>query len=60
MYRLSEWIKFNRKKKDKEKSNERSSSQSGQENGIVDNQGQADRFNQEIPSTVIHFFPEPN
>lgn len=46
------------KKKRKEKY-ERSISHSGQENGVINQQGEADRLNQEIPPTIIHFVPEP-
>jgi hypothetical protein len=53
-----EWVEFNKKKKQKEEKNVGSISQSSKENGNVDHKGQADRFNQEIPSTVVHYFPE--
>lgn len=54
-----EWVEFNRKKKQKEKKNERSNSQSGQENRSINHQGQANRFNQEIPEPNVHHFTEP-
>lgn len=54
-----EWVEFNKKKKQKEEKNVRSISQSSQENGNVNHQGQAHRFNQEIPEPVVYRFTEP-
>ena len=54
-----EWVEFNRKKKEKEGMNVGSNIKSDQENRSIHNQGQANRFDQEIPSTVFHYFPEP-
>ena len=59
MMSFIEWIEFDRKKKEKEEKNVRSISQSSQENGNVDHKGQANRFDQEIPTTVVHYFSEP-
>ena len=59
MMSFIEWVEFNKKKKQKEDKNVRSISQSGQENGIVDHKGQADRFNQEIPEPIVYRFTEP-
>ena len=54
-----EWVEFNRKKKEKEEKSVRTNNQSGQENGSNNLQGQADRYDQEIPSTILHYFAEP-
>jgi hypothetical protein len=54
-----EWVEFNRKRKEKKVTDVRSISQSSQENGDVNNQRQTDRFDQEIPTTVVHYFSEP-
>jgi hypothetical protein len=54
-----EWVEFNRKKKEKEEKNVGSNIKSDQENRSINHQGQANRFDQEIPSTVVHYFPEP-
>jgi hypothetical protein len=47
-------IKYKRKKK-----NERSNSQTSFQDGTINQQGEIDRFNQEIPTTIIHYFAEP-
>ena len=54
-----EWVEFNRKKKEKEEKSVRTNNQSGQENRSSNLQGQVDRYDQEIPSTIIHYFAEP-
>ena len=54
-----EWVEFNNKKKTKEKKHERPNGESGQENGAINHQRQADRANQEVESAVVHIFPEP-
>ena len=54
-----EWVEFNRKKKEKEEKSVRTNNQSGQENRSSNLQGQVDRFDQEIPSTILHYFAEP-
>ena len=54
-----EWMEFKRKNKEKEEKNVGSISQSGQKSGNVDHQGQADRFDQEIPEPIVYRFTEP-
>jgi hypothetical protein len=54
-----EWVEFNRKKKEKEEKSVRTNNQSGQENRSSNLQGQVDRYDQEIPSTILHYFAEP-
>lgn len=54
-----EWVEFNRKKKEKEEKSVRTNNQSDQENRSSNLQGQVDRFDQEIPSTILHYFAEP-
>ena len=53
-----EWVEFNRKKKEKEEKSVRTNNQSGQENRSSNLQGQVDRYDQEIPSTILHYFAE--
>jgi hypothetical protein len=54
-----EWVEFNRKKKERERKNVGSISQTGSENGNVDHQGQANRFDQEISEPIVYRFTEP-
>ena len=54
-----EWVEFNRMKKEKEEKSVRTNNQSGQENRSSNLQGQVDRYDQEIPSTILHYFAEP-
>jgi hypothetical protein len=54
-----EWVEFNKKKKEKEEKNVGSISQAGSKNGNVNHQGQADRFDQEIPEPIVYRFTEP-
>jgi hypothetical protein len=54
-----EWVEFNKKKKQKEEKNVGSISQAGSKNGNVDHQGQANRFDQEIPEPIVYRFTEP-
>lgn len=54
-----EWVEFNKKKKQKEEKNVGSISQAGSKNGNVDHQGQANRFDQEIPEPIVYRFSEP-
>jgi hypothetical protein len=54
-----EWVEFNKKKKQKEEKNVGSISQAGSKNGNVDHQGQANRFDQEIPEPIVYHFTEP-
>jgi len=53
------WLGENSIKQKRKKKNERSNCQSGQENGTIDNEGQANRYDQEIPTTIVHYFSEP-
>ena len=54
-----EWVEFKRKKKEKEEKSVRTNNQSDQEIRSSNLQGQVDRFDQEIPSTILHYFAEP-
>lgn len=45
--------------KKKGKKNEQSASQGSTEVGNVNQQGQTDRNDQEVQSTVVYYFPEP-
>jgi hypothetical protein len=54
-----EWVEFNKKKKQKEEKNVGSISQAGSKNGNINHQGQADRFDQEIPEPIVYRFTEP-
>lgn len=53
-----EWVEFNKKRKQKEEKNVGSISQAGSKNRNVDHQGQANRFDQEIPEPIVHRFTE--
>jgi hypothetical protein len=60
MLGFREWlIEEAKKPKKKDKKNESPSHQGSREVGNVDNQREADRFDQEIKPPVVHYFPEP-
>ena len=58
MMSFTEWVAYDRKKKEKEKKNERSASQSNQENGIVGHEGKATGDDSKIYTTVVHDFTQ--
>ena len=55
---FSEWVEYDRKKKEKEKKNVRPASQSNQENGIVHHQGQTAGTDTKEYSTVVYDFTQ--
>ena len=55
---FSEWVEYDRKKKEKEKKNVRPASQSNQENGIIHHQGQTAGNDTKEYSTVVHDFTQ--
>jgi len=61
MLSFKEWLveEAKKPKKKKEDKDVKSTSQGSTEIGNVYNQRQAPRSNQEVQSTVVHYFPEP-
>jgi hypothetical protein len=58
MMSFTEWVAYDRKKKEKEKKIERSNRQSNQENGAIHHQGQAAGDDSKIYTTVVHDFTQ--
>ena len=58
MMSFTEWVAYDRKKKEKEKKIERSNRQSNQENGAIHHQGQTAGDDSKIYTTVVHDFTQ--
>ena len=59
MLSFKEWVEFNRKKNNKESRNEPAVSQSHREGRNENQQGEADRGNQEVAPEGVCVFREP-
>ena len=59
MLSFREWIKFNRNKKNKESGHEPAVSKSHREGRNENQQGEADRSNQEVAPERVFVFREP-
>ena len=56
MMSFMEWIKLDRKKKEREKKNVRSNSEPSQQNRTIDHKTETTRDNKTIYTTVVHDF----
>jgi len=56
MMSFMEWIKLDRKKKEREKKNVRSNSEPNQQNRTIDHKTETTRDNKTIYTTVVHDF----